>query len=409
MFTLEEIMKRLAEIKADTNARSATITQEEIAKFSAEIDKLEKAKSDIEARNAFTKKLQNTNLSGIQTKESTHSPEADKPDADVELRSKRGAAYKLHANVEIPYQRTAITTTASDGVIVPVNYEKNVDVFPWNEVSSIADLVTYVSLPGGSQYTKAYQKSTGEGDYTLEPTIVGTGADGIYHAVDTTFGKVDIKRNKITALAFESEEMRDVPDANYGTLIEDNVTLSLKKKVAKEIVVGSGTGTEFVGVAAPIATATNLNADTYTVNPYAINENTLDSVIIDFGGEENIENKEALLINKASLKSFLGVRGTADKKPVYNISYQGNTALINGVRCVFTKNLPTFADAAVGAVWGIYGDWSKYIVLDFGGTAIATSAEKLFDQGIIEIRGRTYAGGAPAGYKAFERLTKPTA
>lgn len=400
--TLKEILERKLAIKNSIQARGAEITSEEIEKFNKELDELEAQERSIKAKQDLEARMAGLNIP-TEVVASTQERNQEQPNA----LAVRGKAYKARDGREVSLRSSTVNGTTSTGVLIPKHLDNNITAFPWNEVSSIVDLVTVISLPNGNEYTKAFQISTGEADYTLEPTKTGDSKadkDGVYNEVTTGFDSVSIKRNKITALTYESEESMLMPEADYATLIEGNVALSMKKKIAKEIVLGDGTGVHFVGMAP--ADSANMNTNTYKDVEKGIDENTVIDTLIEYGGEEDIEGRQAYLMNKLTLKEFARVRGS-DKKPVYSITFDGNTAMIDGVRVVFTKHLKPFSQASSGDIWALYGDFSKYYMLDFGGDAIETSREFKFDQGITTVRGRVYAGGNIGAYKAITRLKKP--
>lgn len=403
---LQEILKRRKELKADYMARSATMTAEELDNINKELDELDKAEQEINKRNALTQRMNGMNVEVVEREAQTVRTEATVNDE----KALRGKRYKERGGVEIQV-RAAVTVdgTGKTGVLLPTHTAPTIEPFPWNEVSSIIDAVNMISLPNGTSYTQVYQVSTGEADYTIEPTKTGDASsdkDGVYNLVTTTFNSATIKRNKITALTYLTEELQVIPELDYASLVESNVSLALKKKIAKEVILGNGVGEHFVGLAAATSTS-GLNADTYNDVETKIDENFLFDTVVSYGGEEDIEGRQALLMNKLTLKEIARVRDT-NKRTVYTISFSGNTAVVDGVRVIFTKHLKPYQNATANEIWGIYGDFSKYVMLNFGGESVETSREFKFDQGITAVRGRVYAGGNLAGYKAFTRLTKPS-
>ena len=396
--TLEEILKRRAELKENFVKRSADLTSEEIENINKELDSLDAEEKKIRAKQELDKRM-----GALEVKTKTISEPEKRASVVKNDLAKRGSAYKLKDKRQIEI-RSSVEGTSQNGVLIPTHMDNVVTPLPWNEVSSIVDLVDTIYLPNGDEYTKAFQISTDEGAYTLEPTKTGTASDdGKYHEVDTDFDKVTIKRNKITALTYESEEMELLPDADYASLIESNVALSLKKKLAKEIILGDGTGNHFLGLAS--TNTANMNSNTYTDASYDLDENLLTDLMVDYGGSEDVEGKQVLIMNKQSIKNLARVRGS-DKKPVYNITVTGNTFTIDGYRGVFTSHLKPYSTAQAGEIWLIYGNLSDYKLLNFGGEVIETSKEFKFDQGITAVRGKVFAGGGMAGYKAFLRVTK---
>lgn len=402
--TLQEIMQRRAELKAEIAKRSADMTLEDIKKVNEELDKLDKTEKEIRAKQELDKRMANLETE-TKVEERGNTPFIPLSNEALQKQDleKRGALYKAKAGSPIEL-RSNVKKSSDAGVLIPSHLSNEVAAYPWNEVSSIVDLVNVIPLTNGSEYTKAFQITTGEGAYTLEPTKTNGSDDGVYHEVDTTFDQVTIKRNKVTALTYMSEELESLPDADYADLVERNVSLSIKKKLAKEIILGDGTSNHFVGIA--VKTSDSLNSNTHTDKDYSIDENTLINMMIDYGGDEDVEAKQVLVMNKQTIKDFAKVRGT-DKRPVYNITISGNTFTIDGYRGVFSAHIKPYSTASTGDIWAVYGDMSKYDLLNFGGEAIETSRDFKFSQGITAVRGRVYAGGNITGYKAMLRATKP--
>ena len=398
--TLEQILKRKAELRELVSTRSANMSMEEIDKINKELDELEAQEKEARAKKALDARMSNMSIA---------SKEVQTAKPVVNAQATRGAKYKLKDGKAVQLRDgdptgTPVEGTAQDGILIPSHLDPTVDALPWNEVSSVLDVVRKIPLQNGSEYTKAFQISGDEGDYTLEPTTTGEVKDGVYHEVGVQFDKVTIKRNKITAITYESEELELLPDADYASIVESNVGLALRKKLAKEIILGNGVGNHFVGIAAPAET-TGLNANTYDDAEYAIDENTLMNLLVDYGGEEDIEGKQLLVMNKKTIKNFARVRDV-NERPVYNISITGNTFTIDGYRGIFSSNIKPYDEADEGDIWLVYGNFNAYYLLDFGGDTIETSKEFKFDQGITAIRGKVFSGGNMAAYKAFLRATK---
>lgn len=398
MKTLEEILKRKAELREQVVARSNELSVEEIDKINGELDQLEAQEKEIRAKQALDARMKAMGEPAkvVETKTKT-----------VNARALRGAKYKVKDGKSVQLRDVDIDVegTAQNGILIPSHLDPTVDALPWNEVTSVVDVVRKIPLTNGSEYTKAFQVSSDEGDYTLEPTTTGEIKDGVYHEVGVAFDKVTIKRNKITAITYESEELELLPDANYAAIVESNVALSLRKKLAKEIILGNGVDNHFVGIAAPAAT-TGLNANTYEDKEYSIDENFLINLLVDFGGEEDIEGRQLLLMNKQTIKDFAKIRDV-NERPVFNITITGNTFTIDGYRGIFTSHLKPYSEADAGDIFLVYGNFANYYLLDFGGDVIETSKEFKFDQGITAIRGKVFGGGNMAAYKAFLRAVKP--
>ena len=402
--TLEQLLARKAELREQVATRSAELSVEEIDKINKELDELEAQEKSLRAKKALDERMKKMEVPSKVVEGNPQTRTVSKEQA----RASRGAQYKLKNGKAISLRAEGdndVEGTAQNGILIPSHLDPTVDALPWSEVNSVVDVVRKIPLQNGSEYTKAFQVSGDEGDYTLEPTVTGATKDGVYHEVGVTFDKVTIKRNKITAITYESEELELLPDADYASIVESNVGLALRKKLAKEIILGNGVNNHFVGLGAPSST-TGLNANTYDDKEYTIDENILVNLLVDYGGAEDIEGKQLLLMNKQTIKDFAKVRDV-NERPVFNISITGNTFTIDGYRGIFTSHLKPYSTAEEGDIFLIYGNFNAYYLLDFGGDVIETSKEFKFDQGITAVRGKVFSGGNLAGYKAFLRATKP--
>lgn len=312
----------------------------------------------------------------------------------VEKRKKMGE--DLIQNRTVILDSTVIIPKKQSGVLTP---------FPYNQVSSILDAVKYTPIINGETYESPYIIANGIGDYTEQPTSSGTG--GKYHNVQPSWDKVTITKTKITAYGEITKELERTPVANYAGAVEANITISLRRKLAREIVIGDGATGHFTGIFASTLNSKNTVAD-YKIG--AINENTLDEIVLNFGGDEDIESKMSLLLNKLTLLAFAKVRGS-DKRKVYTINYEAGT--IDGIKFFTSSDVKAFSKATAGVestaggrgdAFLAYGDFNKYEVGVFSNIETAKSTDFKFDQGITAFRGDVYMGGNIVGYKAFMRI-----
>lgn len=290
------------------------------------------------------------------------------------------------------------TVVLDSSVIIPKKQSTTLTGFPFNQVSSILDAVNYLEVINGETYEEPYVVDTGMGDYTSQASANGTG--GEYHEVGIQWDNVQVTKTKITAYSEVTKELEKTPVANYADAVEANITVSLKKKLAREIIAGDGATGHFVGLMSSAVKANTV----VDFNLGVINENTLDELILNYGGDEDIESKMALVLNKLTLLAFSRVRGTADKRKVYTINYENGT--IDGIKFFTTSSIKDFDNAATGDAVIAYGDLNKYRVAVFSGIETARSEHYKFRQGITAFRGDVFMGGNIMGYKAFSRVFK---
>ena len=305
----------------------------------------------------------------------------------AEEKKERAAAYKK-------MNRTVVLDA---DVLIPKHQSNTLTAFPFNQVSGIIDAVNYLPVITGETYEEPYIVDTGMGDYTEQPSADGSG--GMYHEVGIDWDTVKIVKTKITAYSEITKELEKTPAANYADAVEGNITVSLKKKLAKEIISGDGTEGHFTGIMSDAVKANTVSD--YTLG--TINENTLDELILNYGGEEDIESKMAIVLNKLTLLAFSRVRGS-DKRKVYNINYENNT--IDGIKFFATSGVPGFDKADVDDAVLAYGDLNKYRVAVFSNIETARSEHYKFRQGITAFRGDVFMGGNIIGYKSFIRVFK---
>ena len=411
------IKQRMAEIKArlkELRSSVATAPDTELDNIETEINSLTDEYGKLEKR----LKMLNAAQRAALTDEPEDDDDPDEPEDDDDpdepgtkarsvvtvaasgdsAKSKR--AKKLAKEKEErgnAYKKSTRTVILDSDVLVPKHTSNNLNGYPFNQISGIIDAVNYLPVITGETYEEPYIVETGMGDYTEQPGTDGNG--GMYHEVGIDWDTVQIKKTKITAYSEITKELEKTPSANYADAVEGNVTVSLKKKLAKEIVVGDGAEGHFVGI---MSDAVKAN----TVSDYDlgdINENTLDELILNYGGDEDIESKMAILLNKLTLLAFSRVRGS-DKRKVYNINYENST--IDGIRFFTSSSVKSFDAATTGDAVIAYGDFNKYRVAVFSDIETARSEHYKFRQGITAFRGDVFMGGNIMAYKAFTRVFK---
>lgn len=422
------LKKRLSEIKAELKKLRDSISaakDEELDGIQEQINGLEAEKHSVERKIQLLEQAQRSELSIPEDDDEGSNPASDEgvqargmitlaaqgsenqrsAEENLKKREKRGIDYKEHRTVVL--DSTVLIPKKQSGVLTP---------FPFNQVSSIIDAVNYLSVINGETYEAPYVTGNGEGDYTAQPGSNGSG--GTYHGVSMSWNKATINKTKITAYGEITKELERTPVANYADAVENNITISLRKKLAKEIVAGNGASGHFVGIFSNTLDPNANSGAADTVVDFklgAINENTLDEIVLNYGGDEDVESAMAMLLNKLTLLQFAKVRGN-DKRKVYNIDYSNGT--IDGIKFFTSSNVKAFSVATAGTEAAgqtaetlgdpflAYGDFNKYQVGVFSNIETAKSTDFKFDQGITCFRGDVFMGGNIVGYHAFMRIYK---
>ena len=408
------IKQRIAEINArlkQLRGSIATAKDDELDGIEKEMNELIAERATLQKRLNMQNAAQRAAMMESEEDEDEDSDEEDDEDEEEnapEVRTvaqqgqsrqqKRAAERKKEKEMRgAAWRKNNRTVILDSDILIPKKQSGTLVGMPFNEVSNILNVVNYLDVIKGESYEEPFVVETGMADYTDQPSADGTG--GMYHEVGIDWDTVKINKTKITAYSEITKELEKTPDANYAGAVEGNVTVSLRKKLAKEIVLGDGEDGHFVGIFSDAVKPITV-AD-YEIGE--INENTLDELILNYGGEEDIESVMALLLNKLTLLAFSRVRGS-DKRKVYNINYANST--IDGIKFYTTSGVKGFEAAGTGDAFLAYGDFNKYRVAVFSNIETARSTEYKFRQGITCFRGDVFMGGNIIGYKAFIRVFK---
>ena len=192
-----------------------------------------------------------------------------------------------------------------------------------------------------------------------------------------------------------------MPAAQYDTEVGNAVVGALRKKIIAQVINGSGTD-ELVGIVnAPTSIITAAQRKTIAT----IDENTLDNIIFDYGGDEDVEGDAYLVLNKLTLKEFAKVKGT-DKRRAYDIVVRGNSGTINGIPFVCTSKLAAFGTVTAGNPYLIYGKLKGYELAYFADIEVTKSTDFKFKQGVTAFKASVMCGGSPAMYNGFMTVQK---
>lgn len=164
-------------------------------------------------------------------------------------------------------------------------------------------------------------------------------------------------------------------------------------------------------------TVDSIDATLDSAKKGVINEKTLRNLTLNYGGDEAVEGEAVLFLNKKDLVAFGDVRGTNEKKAVYEItpdSANPNTGIIKegglSVRYCLNKNLAACAGTAQTAkaqptmFYGV----PRCLKLDlFSDYEIAVSDDFAFDKLLSTIRGDVEMGADVVVPGGFVALTIP--
>ncbi len=288
--------------------------------------------------------------------------------------------------------------TVSGGIIVLPQHTGDTINPSFLQSSNLIDLVRQVPIPGGETYSQPYEISTDAADYTGEGTEAAT--------AEVKFGKATITKAKVAAYSEMTEEVERLAEAPYAEAVLGAVETSLRKKLAKEILVGTGADNTLTGIFSAKATAIDANTD---ITIGKIDNTTLDSIIYGYGGDESVEGMNLLILNKKDLAAFARLRNT-DGSKFHTIITNGNggSGTIDGTPFVINSACGSVADdkTAENAYCMAYGNPLNYQLTIFSDPEIKKSTDYKFKEGMVCHRGVVFAGGNVVSANGFIRVKK---
>lgn len=276
--------------------------------------------------------------------------------------------------------RQAVTASEARAVLVsggkiatPTEVGGINDAF--TKVSSIVDMVKVTNCEGMGAYKVAYE---------IASATAATQTEGAEAAAsDMTYDFVEIVPQTEAVVSYISKQVRKQSPLNYTEKVRASSLTALRKRAAKII-------TDKI-LASDLIEAKALTA---------IDDKTMRTLALTYGGDEGIEGGAVLQLCKADLIKFGDVRGTQDKKPVYEITPDAsnpNTGIIKdgglAVKYCLNSNLNS------GKL--IYGDPMCFELGLFGDYEINVSEDHSITKLMLTVVGDVELGGEVVVNKGF--------
>lgn len=385
---IEKLLARKKEISAQLADEKRSFDDKELGDLETELRDINEQVEALEKRQRLMSEAKEINDgSGEQRTITTFNDNEDEKrsiENDIEKRNEEDGKALL--------EKRAITVSSGD-LVLPKHTSSTINA-TFNQVSTLIDGVKHTPLIGGESYQQPYEISHGEGGSTAEGTD--------YSDVETKTDYADIKKSKITAYEEITEEVEKLPSARYANLVKDNINKSLRRKITRQILVGTGATNELVGIFSANATAIKADTDKEIAT---IDASTLDDIVFSYGGPEDVEDLAVLILNKDDLKSFAMLRDDKGQK-VYEVKPKGNVGTINGVPYIINSACKNLKNGQAGDYLMAYGPLSNYELTTFSETDMQRSTDYKFKQGIIAHRGSVFVGGNVVAHNGFLRVKK---
>ena len=370
MERINEIQARLAAI----NTQIDTATGDDLTALETEARNLMDELNGLQAAAQTRQQLRQQIASGAAGAPAVASAPAQ-PSAEERAASEFRSTNRMTIDVE---QVRALTI--SGGTLVQPTKIGGINDIPGAKYSSIIDMVKVVNCVGMGSNKIAYVDEDAEAaDNQTEGSAAATATLG-------KFAFVTITPQSVAVLDYISKQSKKQTTLQYATKVREQAVIALRRKAAQVV------------TAALRASALNK-----TVAGTAIDAKTLRTIALNYGGDESVLGGATLVLNKADLLAFGDVRGTNEKKALYEINPDGsgNTGTIRegglSVRYIIDSNVP------VGELY--YGNLHTLELDLFSDYEIKVSEDFAFDKLMDTIRGDVELGADVIVKNGFIKYT----
>jgi len=366
---------------------------------------VEAINKEIETRETDLKVLQD-NAKKEEEKRSKNNMEIEKN--DIETRDDFARQFKETRKLSVKGEELRSVLLASAGIAKPTVVNGISD--PFNTQISILDQVKVIDVTGAGTFKESLLKTH---------SAATTKADGVAQdASDPVFGSVTLTPAQIAVTTYVSRELRKTSPLNYMAKVQESALVALKVKLAQDIVTKIKVAQDDASTdlfQTLNATSTNGMLSSATGN---IDSKTLRNIVMNYGGDANVYGNAKLYLNKTDLIAFGDVRGSNEKKSVYEITPDAanpNTGIIkDGGLSVAYCIVPTLtalsgtAQTSSAIQTMIYGSALNFELALFGNYEIRVSEDYKFAEGLDTVLGEVMTAGNVIAYNGFEIVTIPS-
>lgn len=286
----------------------------------------------------------------------------------------------------------------SGGTLATPTDAQGINDIPGARFSSILDMVKIISCTGMGSNKVAY--------LSADTASAATQTEGsTAETKEPTFGFVTISPTSVAVLSYISKQAKKQTPLAYEAKVREQAMVALRKKAASIVTTALKASTLNAKVAATVSSTKGV-----------VDEKTLRKIVLAYGGDESVSGGAVLFLNKADLIAFGDVRGTNDKKAIYEIIPDGanpNTGIIKdgglSVRYCINSELTACAGTSQSAdtdtVTMFYGNPMCFELDLFSDYEIRVSEDFAFDKLMDTIRGDVELGGDVVVKDGFVALT----
>lgn len=269
-----------------------------------------------------------------------------------------------------------------------------------NGVGAIIDQVFVQDLTGMSSYLEPYVISEFDASGADVATSAGTARTA---SSDPTFGVAKIAPYELTTTSYVDRNIARLTPANYYAKVYAMAIRALRRDTVKMIFNGDGqsTNNDMFG----IKTAKNVagSAIFATLNVTAVDADLLTNLMFAYGGDEMLGGSCRLYLNKADLLALGKLRGTNEKRRLFDIvpdAGNPNTGTIREGGTIVPYSIASDLTALSGASAGssaiqtmVYGDPMNYELGLFGEYTVRVDESVKAVERMLTVLGDAMVGG----------------
>ena len=364
----KEIEERLAAIASESEADGA-----DLEALNKEVDELTKERSAIIEKEEKRQSILSRIAEGTAGRQSGIA--MPKADTNPEERAAQDFVNNNKMYMDAPAMRSVLL---SGGTLATPTKVSGINDLPGTPCS-IVDMVTVEDCTGMSADKVAL--------VTVDSSASANTEGSAASSSDPTFAYVSITPSTYSLVSYVSNEIKRQSPLNYTDKVKASAVKALRRKAASVITTAALTSTYCDEIIASAVTAS-----------------TLRTIVTTYGADEEVVGNGVLFLNKTDLIAFGDVRGTNEKKAVYEITPDTNnpntgiikdgglsvkycinpncTALTGTTNSSTTATLPTMFYGVPGA-----------IKLDlFGPMEIKASEDYKFAEDLLAVLGKASFG-----------------
>ena len=269
-----------------------------------------------------------------------------------------------------------------------------------NGVGAIIDQVYVQDLTGMSSYLEPYVISEFDASGGDVATSAGTARTA---SSDPTFGVAKIAPYELTTTSYVDRNIARLTPANYYAKVYAMAIRALRRDTVKMIFNGDGqsTNNDMFG----IKTAKNVagSAIFATLNVTAVDADLLTNLMFAYGGDEMLGGSCRLYLNKADLLALGKLRGTNEKRRLFDIvpdAGNPNTGTIREGGTIVPYSIASDLTALSGSSAGssaiqtmVYGDPMNYELGLFGEYTVRVDESVKAVERMLTVLGDAMVGG----------------